>query len=41
MTRTSKFDIVIEYLVKQKKYNVEEVNAVLYELDPDLPLIGV
>lgn len=41
MTRTSKFDIVIEYLVKQKKYSVEEVNAVLYELDPDLPLIGV
>lgn len=40
MTHTSKFDIVIEYLVKQKKYGIEEVNAVLYELDPDLPLIG-
>ena len=41
MTRTSKFDIVIEYLVKQQKYSIDEVNTVLYELDPELPLIGV
>ena len=41
LTRTSKFDTVIEYFVRQKKYDIEEINSVLYELDPELPLIGV
>lgn len=40
MTRTNKFDIVIEYFVRNKKYSIDEINAVLYELDPELPLIG-
>lgn len=40
MTRTSKFDIVIEFFVKNKRYNIDDINATLYELDPDLPLIG-
>ena len=38
MTRTNKFDIVIEYFVRNKKYSIDEINAVLYELDPELPL---
>lgn len=41
MTRTSKFDTVIEYFVRREKYGIEEINAVLFELDPELPLIGV
>lgn len=40
MTRTSKFDTIIEYLIKHSKYKIQEVNAVLFEIDPDLPLIG-
>ena len=41
MTRTSKFDTVIEYFVKHEKYSIEELNGILNELDPELPLIGV
>lgn len=37
---TDKFDIVIEYFVKNKRYSIREINATLFELDPDLPLIG-
>ena len=40
MTHTNKFDIVIEYFVRKKKYSIDEINAVLYDLDPELPLIG-
>ena len=40
MTRTSKFDIVIEYFVKNQKYSIEEINSTLFNLDPNLPLIG-
>ena len=41
MTRTSKFDTVIEFFVKHEKYNIEVINSVLNELDPELPLIGL
>ena len=41
MTRTSKFDTVIEYFVKHKNYDIEEINTTLFELDPNLPLIGL
>ena len=40
MTHTSKFDIVIEYFVRRGDYNIDAINEVLYELDPELPLIG-
>ncbi len=40
MTRTSRFDTVIEYFVRHGRYDIEQINTVLYELDPDLPLIG-
>lgn len=40
MTHTSKFDIVVEFFVKRGDYDIEHINAVLFELDPELPLIG-
>ena len=40
MTHTNKFDIVIEYFVRKKNYDIDEINGVLYDLDPELPLIG-
>ncbi len=40
MTRTSRFDTVIEYFVRHGRYDIEDINTVLYELDPELPLIG-
>ena len=40
MTHTSKFDIVIEYFVRRGDYHIDTINEVLYELDPELPLIG-
>ena len=40
LTHTNKFDIVIEYFVREGNYNLDDINGVLYDLDPDLPLIG-
>ena len=40
MTHTSKFDIVIEYFVRRGDYDIDAINEVLYELNPELPLIG-
>ena len=40
MTHTSKFDIVIEYFVRRGDYDIDAINEVLYEIDPELPLIG-
>ena len=32
------FDIIVEYCIIQKNYNIHEINAILYEYD--LPLLG-
>ena len=40
MTTHNKFDIVIEYFVKNGEYDIDKINEALYNLDPDLPLIG-
>ena len=40
MTHTSKFDIVIEYFVRRGDFDIDAINDALYELDPELPLIG-
>jgi hypothetical protein len=38
LTRSSKLDLVIEYCIKERFYDVFQINEVLYELD--LPLLG-
>lgn len=38
LTHSSRFDLVIEYCIMKKNYNVFEINEVLFELD--LPLLG-
>ena len=38
LTHASKFDLVIEYFILKKNYNIFEINEVLFELD--LPLLG-
>ena len=37
LSRSNKFDTIIEYFIVNKKYNIIENNAVLFEFD--LPLI--
>ena len=37
LTHASKFDLVIEYFILKKNYNIFEINEVLFELD--LPLL--
>ena len=38
LTHSSKLDIVLEYCIRERRYDVLEINEVLYELD--LPLLG-
>ncbi len=38
LTHSSRFDLVVEFFIRNKKYNIIEINQVLFELD--LPLIG-
>ena len=38
LTHSSKMDIVVEYFIQNKRYNILEINEVLFEFD--LPLLG-
>ena len=38
LTRSSKFDLVLEYCIRHRIYNIYEINEVLFEFD--LPLLG-
>ena len=38
LTHSSKFDIVLEYFIKSRNYNIYEINEVLFEFD--MPLLG-
>ena len=40
MTRNQTLDIVTEYCIKHKIYDVEDINDILYETDKDIPLFG-
>lgn len=41
VTNNNLFDIVIEYFVRSRDYRIIEINSVLYDLDPEMQLIGV
>jgi len=38
LTRSSKFDLVVEYCIRKRIYDVNRINMILFELD--LPLLG-
>ena len=38
LTHSSKFDIILEYFIKMRQYDVYEINEVLFEFD--MPLLG-
>ena len=38
LTHSSKFDIILEYFIKHRNYNIYEINEVLFEFD--MPLLG-
>ena len=38
LSHASKFDVIVEYFIVNKKYNIFEMNEVLFRYD--LPLLG-
>ncbi len=38
LTRSSKFDLVLEYCIKHRIYNIYDINVALFDLD--MPLLG-
>jgi len=38
LSHSSKFDIILEFFIKARRYDVYEINEVLFEYD--LPLLG-
>ena len=38
LTKSSRFDIVMEYFIQRRHFNIQDINMVLFELD--LPLLG-
>ena len=38
LTRSSEFDLVLEYCIKHRVYDVIQINEILFELD--MPLLG-